>query len=569
MNWLRGPVRVAGLGLLMVLALLPMTPWIASAIDRGPGGSARLSAFPIALALFDPFILECSLHSVIVALLVAAGSMILGGGLAHLSGPRSFWGRAPLAILARSPLASGPLLIAPGVFLLMGGPEGWEWLAARSILGWSAEDVARWSALVWVGLAWGSPIVASMVESAYPHIEPSWIESARAAGASPARAWRDVAWPILRPEAARGAGLVFTLALVEPAGPILLGLRRTLAVAILGAAHRLDQPTRAATLAVLGLLIAVAGRWLILRWGGPSYPRPGFGREVSPTPAGRLRSLASILLLGAWSAISAGPVLTLLWHLAGTTRAGLIGSWSGLLIGWLADPEIRGFATNAASAGLFAIALDLLILRAISFGDRGFLNSAARRLVDVFEVVPPLSLAVGAMALPWLLGVLADQSGESVGPRIRAIARELSPARWPGFLLIAALAAGRLPTLVRAADRAIDRSRPVLADAALLMGASKRRARRAGQNRWLGIVPARPMILSIALASTALAPALLLAPGTERRTLAPAVLMSLGESGQLSPEWLGPIAAILLINLVGFGLASGGRSGLLGGWFRG
>src|SRR5438874_422264 len=100
MGWLRGLGRVAGFGLLAVLLLPALAPWISAAIDRGPDGSPRVSPFPIALAAFDPFLRECVRDSSIVALLVAAGSLAAGVVLGELAATRRFWGRGPLVALA-------------------------------------------------------------------------------------------------------------------------------------------------------------------------------------------------------------------------------------------------------------------------------------------------------------------------------------------------------------------------------------------------------------------------------------------------------------------------------------
>ena len=55
-------------------------------------------------------------------------------------------------------------------------------------------------------------------------------------GRSSYRIARDLYWPIVRPRAARAAAIVFVLAMVEPAQPLILGLRRTLAFQIVDAA---------------------------------------------------------------------------------------------------------------------------------------------------------------------------------------------------------------------------------------------------------------------------------------------------------------------------------------------
>ena len=135
----------------------------------------------------------------------AGGSLVLGVGLGWIVGRWRFWGRSPLWGLALVPLAAGPLLVAPGISLVLGGQRGWDWLAARSILGVSAESSVRWAALVGIGLASGSPLVALATLAGLRRVDPSWTEAARAVGASRRRAWRDVVWPILRPEAARAS----------------------------------------------------------------------------------------------------------------------------------------------------------------------------------------------------------------------------------------------------------------------------------------------------------------------------------------------------------------------------
>jgi ABC-type Fe3+ transport system permease subunit len=569
MGWLGGLGRIAGLGLLAALLLPILAPWASAVLDLGPDGPARLSGFPLALAAFDPFVLEAARNSTILAGLVAGGSLVLGVGLGHLAGPGRFRGRASLRALAILPMAAGPLLIAPGILLLIGGPRRWDWLAARSLVGCSCEDLARWAALGWAGVAWGTPLVALATEAALRRVDPAWSEAARAVGASPWRAWRDVTWPVLRPEAARAAASVFTLALVEPAAPLVLGLRRTLAVQMLGAANRLDQPTRAAILALFSILIAVLARTAILRWVGPSaLPAARARPDPLTIPAGRRRTLASLAILAGWSVVAAGPVAALLWRATDPERGAGLGRWSNLLLGGLADPEARRWTVNAGSAGLLAVVVDILVLRSI-FG-RGplRLNRATRLILVAFEAVPPLAWAVGALCLAWLLGVGADRAGVP-GGWLRAIAQELSPARSPGILLILAIAAARLPTMARAAIMAGDRSLPILIDAALTMGQSPRRAGRAGGGRWRGSVRPGPLALSMALAWTSLTPALLLAAGSERRTLAPAVLGWVLEPGPIDPRAAGPIAALLGINLVGLALASGGRSGPPGDWFRG
>ena len=569
MAWLRGPGRLMGAFLLVALLGPALAPWLSAVIDRGPDGSARLSLFPIAIAAFDPFVWACARNSVAVASAVATGSLLIGVGLALLVGRRRFWGRTLLWSLAMAPLAAGPLLIAPGVALFLGGGRGWDWLAARSILGFSAEEVGRWLALIWVGLASGVPLVALATEAAFQQVDTSWSEAAKAAGASRWRVWREITWPILRPNSARAVATVFTLALVEPAGPLVLGLRRTLAVQTLDAAIRLDEPTRAATLALLAIAIAAVGRVAIGWWGRPFHAQYNVSEVVRMTSMSFRQAAGSLMILGVWLLFAIGPVFVLLTRALGAGREATPGSWSDLVKGWLVDPETRTWAANSSMTAALAIAVDLVIFGTLCRRGPGPTRGPVRQAARLFEALPPLALGVGALATPWLLLVLADSTGGLLGRWLRAIALELSPARSPGFLLVICLAAGRLPLLARIADLASRENPPVRLDAVKMMGASDRRARTVVENRWLGVVPARQALLALALAATNLVPALLLTPFSERRTLAPAVLGLVLEGEPVDPRAAGPIAAILAINVVALAVASRGREGSIGDWFRG
>jgi len=278
----------------------------------------------------------------------------------------------------------------------------------------------------------------------------------------------------------------------------------------------------------------------------------------------RRASLSRLILLG-WGVFAVGPIILLLLHAFLADRADTRGPWSAPVRGWLDDPESRMWAANSAMTAVLAVAIDLAILSAFFRRKPG----PSLRGIRLIEAIPPLGLGVGALATPWLLAVLADAIGGPIGRSLRWAALELSPARSPGFLLILVLSAGMLPMLARVADLARGLIRPVRADAARMMGTSDRRAIRAGEGRWLGVVPVVPAFFAVALAATNLAPALLLTPFSERRTLAPAVLNFVLEADPIDPRIAGAIAVILAVNLLAFALASRGRVGPIGDWFRG
>ncbi len=570
MGGLRWLGRALGSALLLMLFVLALAPGPAAVLDRGPRDEVRASPLPPALVLFDPATWQAVRNSSALAAAVTLGSVALGVGLGLVAGGRRFWGRVPLSALAIAPLTLGPMIAAPGLVMALGGPRGWDWLAARSVLGVSCEDLARWAMLAWVEVGSGVPLVILATTGALARLEPAWSDAARAVGASRRRIWRDVTWPILRADVARAAAAVFALTLLEPAGPSILGLRRTVAVQILEAARRLDQPTRPATLAVLASTIALAAWLAIRRWGGATVDRGPFDLAPSPTPprAGRSRGLASAALLAAWSTATVGPGLLALARALGSAREEHGGGWAGLARGWCLAPEFQIWARNSAGSAGLALAVDLLILAALAvLGPKG----VRRWLVAPFEVLPPLALGVGALAAPWLVAALADSAGSKLEPWLRPVAAELSPARGPGWLLILALAAAGLPMLARAADLAAARARPALTDAALALGLSARRARRAGDPRWLGLVPGRAAVLAFALAATALSPALLLTPTPATRTIAAAAFGLVLDSapGTIDPRAAGPLLALCALRLVALAVAATGRSGPLGRWFRG
>ena len=160
------------------------------------------------------------------------------------------------------PLAISPIWVvrewSAGLAASRAGP-GWRRGRSSASRG---DDWARWGALVWSGLAGATPLVILATRAGLDRVDPTWADAARVVGAGRWRVWLDVTWPTLRPELGRVGGMIFTLALVEPAGPTILGLRRTLAIELTDAALRFPEPNRAAALAAIACLVAVLGRGL-------------------------------------------------------------------------------------------------------------------------------------------------------------------------------------------------------------------------------------------------------------------------------------------------------------------
>ena len=382
-----------------------------------------------------------------------------------------------------------------------------------------------------------------------------------ALGATRRRIWRDVSWPNIRPGVAQATAMVFTLALVEPAGPIVFERNRTLAVQIVHATERLGQPTHASALAVLAALLAMTGRMMIGWWGGAAPKRSERPGNIFTQTPGFQSSNWSRLTLLIWVFAASGPIGLWIWRGVQAARWQNSGTGAGSVLSWLADPETRVWAANSAWTAGLAILIDLALLRALSprrpGGGRG-LRWACR----AFEAVPPLALAAWALATPWILLALADTIGGPTARWARSLSLELSPGRSPGVLLVLVLAATALPRLAEVARLGRGSIQPSRVAASRLMGESDARASRAGGGvGWLGVVPLAPAFLAFVMAATSLAPSVLLTPFSERRTLSPGLLTRVVDSGPADPGAVGPAVALLGLNLMAFGIALRGQGG--------
>jgi ABC-type Fe3+ transport system permease subunit len=563
--------RLGRLGAIGVMALLglPIVFLVPAAfLDRGPSGEVRSSLFPFALAVWDPFVWVGARNSLIVAAIVTSGSLMLGVSLARAVGPWRWWGRRPLALLAWLPLALPPAFAAVGIVRFVRPLEMGRRIAkatGHTLLFDVPWDVwIGWGLLVWVGIAAATPIVALSVKAVLGRVDPAWADAGRALGASRRRAWRMLVWPIVRPETARTLAAVFAVALLEPGAPMVLGLRRTLGYQMVEAVTRPDSAPRAAVLALLGLAFALIGRLLIRGWGGPRIDIDPRERSDRPSPAGWPRALLSALGLSAWVAFGIAPLIGLGGIVVGASdphsEGGRIVAAVSVVYRMI-DPDTGRLWVNALGLGLAAMIVDAGILAGLARPldpSRRFVPRPSLFVLG-FERTPALVLAVAAALVPVVLSLMADRLGFSPLHRLAAM---LDPIRWPGLLLVAATAATRLSTLARASDRAELNARPSLSDAAITLGASRRRAARLGGGRG----PGRGiLVLTFALAATSVTPALVLEPTARTRTVGPGIVRL-----SYDPEKAAGLAlGATLLNLIGLAAARRTRSGPAGDWFRG
>ena len=121
----------------------------------------------------------------------------------------------------------------------------------------------------WSALVQGVSLVALSTLAALDRLDPRWEEAARVVGARPARIWRTLTWPMIRPAVADGVGLVFVITLLDPAAPLVLGLRRTAGFQVVVQALRADPFPGVASIVLLAFFASLLGKTL-LRWLGGS-----------------------------------------------------------------------------------------------------------------------------------------------------------------------------------------------------------------------------------------------------------------------------------------------------------
>ena len=574
-----------------VLCVLQAAPaaalLVAVLVDEGPTGEARVSAhlFSVVLWLFDDFAWTCARNSVVFALLVSVASLVLGVGLRCALARLASWGRLVLGGAVMALVASSPAFLALGITGLLGVPQRWPWPFAAVDPAGPGVSLESWSGLplwliwVWSTLPAGAALVALATESSFRRLNPSWDLAARLAGASTYRIVRDLSWPIVRPAAARAAGLVFLLAVVEPGGPLILGLRRTLAFQIVDAATGPSPFPRTAVWALMAGLLGLAG-WLAFRWKGGSpillepvahTPAPKFGlypRRVSPTI-----SIVSAGLLGIWVFVVWLPILGLTREAIGngrvgsTTRAAAI---DGFLspIALFGDPLLARVLLDSALFGL-AVAGGIMVL-AWAAGLESQPRSSrrwSRRLRPIAEL-PPLVLGTGVLTLPWLAGLasrfLLDREQSSAAVLVGDLAAATDPREHAWTMMGCCVGLVLLPRFFRNKTAALApegrRSQiDSCHDAALLAGAVPWRAWALRKPGRLGRLAGR-FGLVCAFAATNLTPSLLFSLGTDRKTLGPAFLELAGGDALARSQAAVLALAAVLVNLAAIAAARGARA---------
>ncbi len=338
-------------------------------------------------------------HSLGLAALVTAGSLLLGLGAAVWIVTRPAW----LDCLVRK------LYLVP--FIIPGYIYALTWLSLFSRSSLLARGAERWfgqapsayglpGAVLILALIY-APLVTLVMLAAFDASEPELIEQALLMGPA-GRAWRRVVLPLSRSGAVAAGGLVFALALVEYGVPALLEFN-VYPMEIYAEFSQSGEPLRALLLALPVLISAAllvgATQWLLRRT--PLTSRPQAAALLRGLPLPRLErslawfsalSLAAACLLPILVLVIQAGSLAMVWSAASQARHDLLTTLflalsAALGAAWVAFiPAKRLAASDTASPWLWALLLAPLAVPAPLVGIG---------LVDLANHLPGRSLGLG------------------------------------------------------------------------------------------------------------------------------------------------------------------------------
>jgi hypothetical protein len=274
-------------------------------------------------------------------------------------------------------------------------------------------------------------------------------------------------------------------------------------------------------------------------------------------------------MLGSWALLAWLPALVVMSSALApdpTAPAAAARPSAGAFLRRLSEPPAGRLIANSAALGLAVVAIDLALARALTARRQGGGLSTTAWPV----AMPPLALGVGGLVLPRLLQMGADAlraagGREALARGLGVIADSLDPGRTPGVLLVVVVTAVRLPMLACAVEAGRAQHRRVRVEAALLLGATASEARRVASAGWFGATPGA-LALTLALAATDLAPALVLSPTTESRTITPGALILADGPDDGRPRAAALAIVAIALNMLALALAGGDRHVPLASW---
>jgi len=376
----------------LAIALLVGVPVVGvlSNLFSGPALSAGIGTFAHLWATVLP---EYIVNSVLIAVIVAVMTAVLGIGCAWLVAAFDFPGRKFFAWALILPLAMPAYVVAYAYtdFLQYTGPLQ---TGLRAWLGWQGPtywfpEIRSVSGAGFLFSFVLYPYVYLLARNAFIERSPRMWDAARTLGASPWRAFFQVSLPLARPAAAAGIALALMETLADYGAVAYFGIP-TLTTGIYKSWYIFSDRTAAAQIAAV-LLIAVMGLMLLeqKKRGRARYYAVG-GRsaaQLTTTLQGRQAWGATVfcsvpVLLGFFVPLII--LLRLLW------QADAI-SFDARYFGWLENTIILGGVT-----ALIAVAICVLMAYAARVTNSK-LQAACNRIVSMGYAIPGAVIAVGIL----------------------------------------------------------------------------------------------------------------------------------------------------------------------------
>jgi len=293
----RGDAFVVGaIGLVVatiaVFVFFPIFVMLASAFE---GGSFLASFFDRSIwgidCLYSSVRCGVAWNTVILAILVGAGSTLLGLAFALISARTAFRFKGVLRVMSVLPIITPPFVIGLAIILLFGRAGA----ITALLYDWFDLPRSRWiyglAGVAFAQLLAFTPIAFLVLLGVVQGISPSLEEASQTLRARGWTTFRTVTLPLLRPGLAAAFLLGFVESMADFGNPLVLAgnfevLSTKVFFAVVGASH--DQ-SRAAVLALVLLIFTLLAFWAQQRWlGRASYTTvTGKGDAGLPVPLPR------------------------------------------------------------------------------------------------------------------------------------------------------------------------------------------------------------------------------------------------------------------------------------------
>jgi iron(III) transport system permease protein len=287
---------VSAIGLVIALitafVFFPIAVMLGSAFE---GGSFVASFFERSIWGVDCLYsrLRCGVawNTVFLAILVGAGSTLLGLAFALIAARTTFRYKGWLRVMSILPIITPPFVIGLAIILLFGRAGA----VSTFLDDWLDIPRSRWiyglAGVAFAQLLAFTPIAFLVLLGVVQGISPSLEEASQTLRARGWTTFRTVTLPLLRPGLAAAFLLGFVESMADFGNPLVLAgnyevLSTKIFFAVVGASH--DQ-SRAAVLALVLLVFTLAAFWAQQRWlGRASYTTvTGKGDAGLPVPLPR------------------------------------------------------------------------------------------------------------------------------------------------------------------------------------------------------------------------------------------------------------------------------------------